>query len=266
MKFGWPISIFLHLSLAVAGLIVFSSSIEIDTENNIIPVELASISDLTNIRATVRPRDKPPVETEQPMTLKNPLDNADEQGEARNVDKVAETSTPDRPIDRTAEINLDEDKPEPQKAELDLNKYAAAVDKSRERQPEIGQQQTMKSEENFYVYANENQAAIGQGTSLTVNELDALKQKMYQCWRIPADAKNPSELVVTVRVKMRSDGVVSDARLHEPAKVKASSNPFMPVAARRAVNAVTNCGPYDFLPKEKYSAWQDMVLRFIPEV
>lgn len=266
MKFGWPISIGLHGIFFLAGFIVLSRSIAVDVESQIIPVELASISDLTNIRAAVKSPAKPPAQTEAPMTLQNPMENADEEGEINPVDEVAELAKPEVVLDNQGETEIELEEPTPAKPQFDLDKFASIVDKTRETQPEAGQQVTLQSEQNFIIYAENAQAGIGEANALTINELDALKQKMYRCWRIPLDAKNPEELVVTVRVRMQPDGSVADASLHEPSKVSRSSNPFMPIAARRAVNAVRNCGPYEFLPAEKYSSWKDMVLRFIPEI
>ena len=266
MKFGWPISLILHGLFALAGLIVFSRSVAIDVESQIIPVELASISDITNIRASVRRPAVPTEKPEAPMTLENPMENAKEQGEINPVEKVAEISEPEIVIDDKGETEIEPEEVKPVKPEFDLDKFASIIDKTRESQPEANQQVTLKSEENFFVYAEKSQAGVGAANDLTLSQLDALKQKMYKCWRIPLDAKNPEELVVTVRVRMSLDGSVTDVRLHEPSKVANSANPFMPTAARRAVNAVTNCGPYDFLPADKYSSWKDMILRFIPEI
>ena len=266
MRFGWPISVSLHLFLAAASWIVFSRTVTLEPETKVIPVQIASISEITNVRATVKAKPKPvKPEPEKPMTLETPMDNAADKGEANPVPKTSEASPPVIVPDATAEIDIDTPEPEPEKPAFDLDRFAAVIDRTRETQPEIGQQRSLQSEENFYVAGETAQDVIGEGSALTMNEIDALKQKMYQCWRIPVDAKNPEELAVKVRVKMRSDGTVLEAQLHEPRIVARSSNPFMSVAARRAVNAVTNCGPYDFLPKEKYSNWQDMILHFIPE-
>jgi len=265
MRFGWPISVSLHLFLAAASWIVFSRSVVIDPESKVIPVQIATISEISNVRASVK-KPKTTPKTEQPMTLQSPMESAEEKGAPKPVEKTAEASIPDIIPDETVELEIEQPEPEPEKPAFDLDRFAAVIDKTRETQPEIGQQQALQSEDNFYVSTPTPQAVVGAGSDLTISEIDALKQKMYQCWRIPVDAKNPAELIVAVRVKMRNDGTVMSASLHEPLRVANSSNPFMSVAARRAVNAVRNCGPYDFLPIEKYSQWQDMVLRFIPEV
>ena len=103
---------------------------------------------------------------------------------------------------------------------------------------------------------------------MTVNEMDALQSAMYKCWRMPADAKNPEKLVVRLSVKILPDGYVQDVKIIDKARQRRNDpgNPFWDVAEQRAVRAVSQCGPYDFLPAEKYSQWKDMTLNFRPEV
>ena len=234
-------------------------------------VHLATIDEVTNLRASVKPENpepkpKPPEEA-PPMTLQTPMENAPEAGapQTRAVEAVPEPAPQEDPeAEKVAEIEITE--PEPEPPSFDLDRISAIVDRQRDQQPEAGQQRALVSEQNFFVYSEAAQAAAGEATALTLSEMDALRQKMYECWRIPADATNPHELIVEVRVQMRLDGSVEDARLESPGKVRRSPNPFMGKAAREAVNAVKRCSPYDFLPVEKYSNWQEMVLRFIPEV
>lgn len=229
-------------------------------------VHLASIDEITNLKASVKPeKPKPkPAET-PPMTLQTPMENAPEAGDpqTRTVEpEAAPEIVPD--AEQVAEVKINDPAPAP--PTFDLDRISAFVDRTREQQPEAGQQRALVSEQNFFVYSEAAQAAAGAANALTLSETDALRQKMYECWRIPADATNPSELVVEVKVQMRRDGSVLDAQLASPGKIRRSPNPFMDKAAREAVNAVKKCSPYDFLPVEKYASWQEMVLRFIPEV
>lgn len=267
MKFGWPISLICHGFLGVTLWAGFSTIKRLEPQEKVMQVHLASVEEITNIRASIE-RTKPqpePVTPEVPMTLQSPMENAPEAGdpEERAVEPEAVPEViPES--DKEAEIVAED--PTPPTPSFDLERISDIVDRSRDQQPEAGQQQVLVSEQNFFVYSAAAQAAMGEANALTISETDALRQRMYECWRIPVDASNPQELVVEVRVHMRSDGSVSDAYLESPGDVSRSSNPFMDKAAREAVNAVKKCSPYDFLPIEKYASWQEMVLRFIPEV
>ncbi|NNE57146.1 MAG: hypothetical protein HKN36_03475 [Hellea sp.] len=262
MKFGWPISLIFHSLILISVWISLSKKTDVEMSQAIY-VELASIDELTNIRASIKKPDPIPIEPEQPMTVENPMENAPEEGDPETPERTSPETSPNltpENMDQPDSTSKTEEKP------FDLDSFSAVVDNTRKTQPKAGQQRTLASEQNFIFYSSVSQAAVGAGTSLSLNEIDALKSKMYECWREPVDAKNPEELAVQVRVKMRSDGHVQSVSLNEPRKVARSQNPHMEVAARRAVNAVKDCGPYDFLPIEKYSSWQDMVLSFIPTV
>lgn len=270
MKFGWPISLVAHGLLAVGMIVGVSSVSQIEPKEKVMRVHLATIDEITNIKASVKPpkpKPKPEQVIEPPMTLQTPMENAPDSGapQERTVEaKPVPEIIPDPKAEEEPEIITQE--PEAAPPSFDLDRISAVVDRSRDQQPIAGQQRTLVSEQNFIVYSEAAQAAAGAANALTLSEMDALRQRMHECWRIPVDATNPHELVVEVRVLMRRDGTVSDAYLESPGKVRRSPNPFMDRAAREAVNAVKKCSPYDFLPIEKYANWQDMLLRFIPEV
>lgn len=271
MKSAWVISVFFHGVVLTASLMALSSSKPLEDDTRMIPVELLTLSDLTNIKAAVKakkPEDITP-EDAPPMTLETPMENAEEEGEAG---KRTETTPPPKPDNTTAVENtsVPDKKPakpiEPEKPAFNLDDMSALIDKTREAQPEAGQQEATQSEENFYNFAENARKGVGAGTDLTMSELDALQTAMYKCWRIPLDAKNPEKLVVRVEVALRSDGHVQSVDLLDKAWIARSSDPYLQVAAQRAVNAVTKCAPYDFLPVEKYDRWKNMTLRFKPEL
>jgi len=267
MKFGWPISFLAHGFAGVAMLVGFSAVDTIESQEKILEIHIASIDELTNVRASVKKTDPEaePVPEEIPMTLQTPLENAPEEG-APEERSVETESVPVINLNSEDEAEIVSEDKDPKVVEFDIKRIEELVNRSSESQPISGQQRTLVSEQNFYIYSENAQAAAGAGTAMTISELDALRQAMYQCWRIPADATNAHELVVKVRVRLRLDGTVKDAYIENTRQVDRSSNPFMAKAAREAVNAVKKCSPYDFLAQEKYSSWQDMLLTFIPEV
>lgn len=266
MKFGWPISVFLHLGLIGVGLITLSGPLDISDESRVIPIDIVTVSETTNIRATVRSETPEPTQDETPMQVQTPMENAPEEGEEQS--RVTQTApsvaalTPTPGGDQPADVS--EEKPESDSFNLD--DISALVDRTRATQPDANQQIAPQSEQNFYEFADNARRSVGEGTALTASEVDALKSAMYKCWRIPLDATSPEELIVRVRVKLRGDGAVERVDLVDQAAVFNSRNPFMAVAAQRAVAAVSKCAPYDFLPRDKYDTWKDMVLRFKPEI
>jgi len=261
-------------------MFVYKGGIKPLPEARIIPIELVTVDEVTNIRATVKapkPEKITPPESE-PMTLETPMENAPEEAEANEAPK--ESSDPAEVV-KEAEVKiLDEDaisvpdkeveaQPEkPEEPAFDLDKLASMIDRSRETAPEKNQQKVLQSESNNYVFAENARTGSGEGNAMTVNEMDALQSAMYKCWRMPADAKNPEKLIVRLEVKLLPDGYVQDVKLIDKARQRRGDpgNPFWDVAEQRAVRAVSQCGPYDFLPAEKYSQWKNMTLNFRPEV
>ena len=283
MKLGLPISFVLHGAAIFGGMFVYKGGIKPLPETRIIPIELVTVADATNIRAAVkRPKAEKitPPEAE-PMTLETPMENAPEEAEAKEAPK--ETAEPVEVV-KEAEVKILDEKAlpvpdkevetkpeepeEPEEPTFDLDKLASMIDRSRETAPEKNQQKVLQSESNNYVFADNSRAGSGEGTEMTVNEMDALQSAMYKCWRMPADAKNPEKLIVRLSVKMLPDGYVQDVKIIDKARQRRGDpgNPFWDVAEQRAVRAVSQCGPYDFLPAEKYSQWKDMTLNFRPEV
>ena len=281
MKLGLPISFALHGAAIFGGLFMYKGGVPPLPETRIIPIELVTVTETTNIRAAIKapkPEKITPPEAE-PMTLETPMENAPEEAEAKEapkeapelveVVKQAEVIVPDETALPVPDKEIEEVKPaEPEPPTFDLDKLASMIDRSRETAPEKNQQKVLQSESNNYVFAENSRAGSGEGTAMTVNEMDALQSAMYKCWRMPADAKNPEKLIVRLSVKILPDGYVQDVKIIDKARQRRNDpgNPFWDVAEQRAVRAVSQCGPYDFLPAEKYSQWKDMTLNFRPEV
>jgi len=281
MKLGLPISFVLHGAAIFGGLFVYKGGVKPLPETRIIPIEIVNVAEATNIRAAIKaPKPKKISSPEtMPMTLETPMENAPEEAEANEavkevvkepveIVKEAEVKIPDETARPIPDIELETKPKEPEAPSFDLDKLASMIDLSRETAPEKNQQKVLQSEINNYVFAEQSLAGSGEGTAMTVNEMDALQSAMYKCWRMPADAKNAEKLVVRLAVKILPDGYVQDVKIIDSARQRRNDpgNPFWDVAEQRAVRAVSQCGPYDFLPAEKYSKWKDMTLNFRPDV
>jgi outer membrane biosynthesis protein TonB len=110
-----------------------------------------------------------------------------------------------------------------------------------------------------------NKPSLGAPTAnaveLSQNELDALRARLEKCWRWPPGLAEAHELVVSVRMQLKQDGIL----LVEPKVVNSGSHPAFQVAAEAALRAVRSCAPYSFLPVAKYDAWKDIIFDFDPK-
>jgi len=104
-----------------------------------------------------------------------------------------------------------------------------------------------------------NMAGTDDGMSATI--VDALQKRFLECWTPPAGARE-SKVSVKVRFRLNSDGSVSGI----PEVMNSSGDPLFPATAQSAVSAVQGCGPYDFLPADRYDLWQDNTFDFNPNM
>ncbi len=99
----------------------------------------------------------------------------------------------------------------------------------------------------------------GQDLTMSINELDALRAKISQCWIPPVGGMGADAIKVRLRLQLNQDGSLT----RQPEVVNREASPFFQVAADSAVRAVWQCQPYE-LPVAKYALWRDMILNFDP--
>ena len=103
------------------------------------------------------------------------------------------------------------------------------------------------------------------GTQMTmsVNEIDALRARIAQCWNPPPGGLGADAIIVKLRLQLNEDGSL----VGYPSIANSGSSPFFQAAADSAVRAVFQCQPYA-LPSEKYAglARHDPQFRPKPDV
>ena len=99
----------------------------------------------------------------------------------------------------------------------------------------------------------------GTEQTMSVNEIDALRARIAQCWSPPPGGLGAGQIVVKLRLKLNEDGTL----VGYPTVANNGSSPFFQAAADSAVRAVYQCQPYS-LPSDKYALWRDMILNFDP--
>ena len=97
---------------------------------------------------------------------------------------------------------------------------------------------------------------------LSISELDALRQKLAKLWRIPPGARDPQELVVVFRIKLRPDGRLVEGPW--PQLVSSGKTPLAIAARESAARAINIGQPFDMLRPENYELWKDIEITFDP--
>ena len=274
MRFGLSISLLAHGIFLAGGIFMLGRNIPALDEGQIVSVEVLTLAEYTNVRASIkRPKPKPPepvIEPPEPMQLETPMENAELESdvvEKRQDEAVEKEPEPEPEPVKAAEAEIaepeipkDEPPKPPEKPAFDLDAFSDIVNRTRDAAPEKNQQVALQSEKNIYEYADISRTASGEGTGLSVSLLDKLQTEMMRCWRESRDAVDPETLVVQFRLRLLPDGYVETVELLG----ETGTGPFAAVARQRAAAAIKKCEPYDFLPAENYSGWKDMTLSFRP--
>jgi colicin import membrane protein len=103
-------------------------------------------------------------------------------------------------------------------------------------------------------------AATGSAMTLSVNELEALRSRLAECWDVPVGVRDARDLSVIVHIQFRRDGSLEA----DPMVVNRSSMPVFQVAAESALRAIRKCAPFSFMPPAKFEAWKELEVNFNP--
>lgn len=268
MRRALTISLALHGALIVSGLIYFPMTVRPLPAGEIVPVDLVSLSDITSVQArtpdpveeTPSPAEETPVETpvEQPVEDTPPPAPAESEPEAVTPDPTeaapeeavpeaaAEPVVEDTPAPReTPRTPTQQPQPRAQSDALDLDAFSAMVDQARNDQSS----RTASLE-------GETQRAVGSGSADTATLADLIRSQAAPCWRSSADALNPEQLVVRVRLSLNRDGTLAGPPVSLDAnRIRASGNRYWQVTQERALAGLIDCAPYR-LPAEHYAQWR----------
>ena len=251
---GIILSTLIHGALVGSALVYFPAATRIADQTRIIPVELVSLADTTNVRAA-RPEPEP-----DPAPDPDPVET-DPEPETPAPEPEPEVIPPEpepdpEPVQPQAEPEPEPVEPEPQpepepepepEAEprgLDLDDLSSLVDRSRDQRRERADE------------TGEARRGAGPGTAMTATLQAMAASQIQQCTRSNADAPADMDLAVVVRVRLERNGELAEPpRLVEEGRVLNSPNPFLRVAGERALRAVIDCAPYE-LPSQNYAEWR----------
>jgi colicin import membrane protein len=255
----------LHLAVIVAATVAWPHTFALSDETSpVVPVELVTVADVTDIAPTVEDvkKDETPPEVPAPVQAEAaaPPPPAAELAPDFDMTPKAKPKEPQKQAEQVTpppKPALPRRKPKPDAgAQFDVDSVIALLDKRSPRAPVP----TANAKP-----AEQTMTGIGAQDALTVDIKDALLSQMRECWNVPAGAPNPEQLIVQVRVFLAPDGNLLQPPQLEPAtRAAIASNQYMRTAAEAASRAVNICAPYKRLPPDKYDAWREIVMTFDP--
>ena len=225
----------------------------------IISIELIQISDITNIPYAPKAKkilEKIKKEKERVVSEQAPP-------------KVVKKEKPDAiplPKDAKKKKKIETKKQNPKKIEseikqasefekkelFDPDQIAALIDKSKVETAETRRKSDMLTQ-------SQDKNFIASG--LTLSEEDALKAQIFGCWSIPLGLPYNENLLVRIKLKLKSDGTVIKSEILDHARMNTPGQGFYKVLAESALRAVRLCQPLR-VPTTGYERWKDLQLNF----
>jgi hypothetical protein len=279
------ISAALHTAILLWALVAFPASNMDRAPLVAVPVDLATQADVTKIKAGTtdakddaplagKPKEpkpeaakeadakKPPEETaaldDKAKETPKPEDKAEKPKDAQP--KPEADKAPEKPAKPAKEASADTPgKPKPpappKKPNFNADRIAALLNKIPDAASEPKPVEPSDEAPKKKVRGQSN----GTEMTMSVNEIDALRARIADCWTPPPGGLGADQIVVKLRLQLNEDGTL----VGYPSVANSGSSPFFQAAADSAVRAVYQCQPYT-LPKAKYALWRDMILNFDP--
>ena len=239
-RYGVALSALFHGLIFTAALFSFHRNFETPPDSHVVPVDLVTIADQTNVTAQSPP-------TPQAETMERPTPSALEAPPEPEMLEAEPAPLPPMPqFDIAKEKPKPVDKPQPTRKAMqqdfnDLLNKLTAPDKP---------VKTAKTGPRAI-------QGVGAGNQMTADLADALKSQIYRCWNRPEGyaADRANDLVVQFDLELAPDGRVIRA---DSASVS-PGNPsrYNHAAGIAARNAIYSCQPYR-LPPERYNQWREI--------
>jgi len=252
----------LHVMVIAAATVAWPHAIEQSEEiPSVVPVDLVTIADVTNIAPSAQETPKP--ETPPEPTPPQPQAAAPPPPQAEVAPPEPDKPSPPKEEQKNASAPPNpvrpRRKPAPDQQKFDVDTVLALLDKRAPKPPPAPPPPPNAKP------AETTVKGLGAQDAFTMDLKDAMLAQMRECWNVPVGAPNPEQLIVQVRVFLAQDGSLAQPPLLEPAsRAAAAANPYMRTAAEAALRAVSVCEPYKRLPPNKYDAWREIVMTFDP--
>jgi membrane protein involved in colicin uptake len=175
----------------------------------------------------------------KPDQIAQALEKAESKPEPKKVEEKAHAATPPK-------------KPAPPAPKFDAKRVEALLDK-RDPTRLAAAGETIQNTASFGLPS-------GRESQLSLNELEALRARLAQLWTPPAGARNPQEVIVVVRIRLKPDGTLAAA----PEVLNNGTSLHYLASRDSAKRAVIRGQPFNMLKPEHYEQWKDIEITFDP--
>ena len=289
MRSDWIISGCGHVAIFVAGFVTLASSKPIPDMANLVPVIVHTDSDVSRAAlgqqnaknqndpkpladkvdvqkqveqvapkaapkpeiktdaAAQKPQPKQPQPKPDPKVAEKPAEKPDKKEPQFKPNQIADL------LKKEEKQKPHEDKPTQQSPKYDSSEIARLLD-HRDPRRELASGSRLNQE------ASLGAPNAPQDAKLSQTEIDALRQRIRQCWSPPPGVDSDSNVYVELRVLFRQDGSLAQP----PVVVAGSASPLGPALAESGKRALLQCQPFTMLKPEHYAQWRDITVNFNP--
>ena len=267
-------SVIMHgiiVAIIIIGLPYFKP--ELPPLQQVVMLELADISDVTQTNRAPSNAKKKPSETKDEQTAQSNKPRVAPRVTAHNPPKLSAPEEPDLTVPKKEPAPLKAPPPikKPQKVEKKPKIETKTTKEVAEEQEEFDSvlKNLMSEEETAQQSEEDKKGTTGPspdallGQTMTVTEVGYLNRQISKCWNLMAGARYAEDLVVELRLYMTRDGMVRKAEVLD--RFRYNGDSFFRAAADAALRAVRSpsCTPFD-LPLEKYDQWKIIDVTFDP--
>jgi outer membrane biosynthesis protein TonB len=300
VRSDWIISCSLHAAVLLVGLVTLASSTTPKDLSDYVPVTVVSNNDISRAalgeenarqkhmakpladkvgdtkpvrQLAPKAADKPAITSAspplpQPAPAKPEPKHADKQEKPESkAERKPEPKQAEKPAKKTVTFKPDQiaellkkkdnekarDKERREAPKYDANQIAQLLDQ-RDPRRELASATTRNETSNL---GAPNAPADAQ---LSQSEIDALRERIRECWSPPPGIDSGSSISVSLRVLFRPDGSLEGM----PVVVAGTPSPLGPALAESGKRALLLCQPFKMLKPEHYAQWKDITIDFDP--
>ena len=242
-RYGVALSALFHGLIFATAFLTFQRNFTAPEDTHVVPVDLVTIADKTDIAAQAPPVPEKVIDRPPPVLEPPPVPQMQE------VEPAPEPEMPKFDIAKEKPA----DKPQPTKKEMQQD-FNALLNKLTTPEKTV---KTAKAGPRVI-------PGIGTGNLMTADLADALRSQMYRCWSPPTGAPDARDLIVDYDLSLNPDGTVGRLQMTPGTAATAAGNGYTRAAAEAASRAIYQCQPYR-LPPDRYVQWREInPLRFDP--
>jgi outer membrane biosynthesis protein TonB len=245
-RFGVVGSILFHGAIVGAALFSFHTSFVTPEETHMVPVDLVTIADKTNVAAQAPPA-PPPEKLDVPVPAREA---------PPEPDMMQAEPAPDMPVPK---FDIAKEKPKPEPKVPDQPKPPTKKEQQADFDSLINNLTKPDKPVKNAKAGPRTIQAVGLGTAMTADIADALRAQIRRCWSLQIFPPNPADAIVDYDLQLTRDGRVASLEL-----LTRNGNSFTRASAEAASRAIYQCQPYS-LPQDRYNVWSEVnPLRFDP--